>query len=649
MGAVLSQMVRGMTLDVLPGPSSARTVDLLSEARLGVFDYDGAAMRFVAVSLLVALSLGCGESATPEDRSRSDASGGKYGIENPDGSGGTSGGGAASGGGPLEGTGGWASGTGGLDGAGGRPSASGGGPSETAVDELLSQFAVLWDFETQGGVSVVPSVGDELLELEGATVVPGTNGSELSVSGANATAVTANPVVDTAADFSVSLWVRLDQLDGYDTFVGMDGESVSAFFLQKRDDERLSFATFSADSTTTTACVATGELRPRQGAWYHVVGTFDASNGEQRVYVDGVLSGRATCSEGVFPASGGLSVGRGLYDGVGSDPWTGAIDDLGVIARVLTPAEIVSLYRYGRPEQNNYLFAYFIEVSQGRGDGLRLAHSHDGLHWGAIGAGKVFMPASVGGGSFRDPHLSRSSDGLYHLVWTTSCVPWAEANCVQDRGLGHATSTDLVSWSEANYITVDLNVEHVWAPEVFHDEQSNQSMIFWSSPIDTNPSASDPHDIYYVLTSDFRTFSDPEILLSRPGRNFIDATILDRGEEYLMVIKDEADGQKNLRALSSSELFGSSAWTAEPSAPITGSYAAEGPSFLERDGRLYVYFDKYGEGAYGALEAASNAALDSPSAWQDVSSSVFFPGVRHGTPIEVPWEVFEQVARVAGN
>jgi hypothetical protein len=174
-------------------------------------------------------------------------------------------------------------------------------------------------------------------------------------------------------------------------------------------------------------------------------------------------------------------------------------------------------------------------------------------------------------------------------------------------------------------------------------------MIFWSSPIDSNPSASDPHSIYYILTKDFKTFTDPEVLLSRPGRNFIDATILDQGDEFLMVVKDEADGQKNLRALVSPELFGNSAWTAEPSAPITGNYAAEGPSFLEREGQLYVYFDKYGEGAYGALEAASDSTLNSPAAWHDISDSVFFPGVRHGTPIEVPWEVFEEVAKEAAR
>src|SRR5690606_24664186 len=193
-------------------------------------------------------------------------------------------------------------------------------------------------------------------------------------------------------------------------------------------------------------------------------------------------------------------------------------------------------------DKKHYLFAYFVEVTEGRGDGLRLAHSHDGQQWGAIGSGKVFMPPSVGGGSFRDPHLMRDPSGIYHLVWTTTCVPWAESNCVQDRGLGHATSPDLVEWTAADYVEIDLNVEHVWAPETFFDQTIEQYLLFWSSPLDEDPSASDAHSIYYVLTRDFEVFSEPEVLYAQPGRNFIDATIRAHGDGYLMAIKDEADG-----------------------------------------------------------------------------------------------------------
>lgn len=518
------------------------------------------------------------------------------------------------------------------------------------VARLRAGFIVYWDFESADGTSVLDTNTGAPLVLDGATREGGPSGQHVAFWGAT-TAATAHDIeLDTSRSLSLSAWVKLDELGDFNTFVGKDGAQVSALFLQKRSNDRLSFATFPTDDTAATPCVTTAEIQPRQTEWYFVVATRDADSGEQRLYVDGVLSGKSVCTGGVFQADGPLSVGRGLYDAQQSDWMTGALDELGVIQRVLTPDEISALYRASRPEANHYLFAYFVEVSQGRGDGLRLAHSHDGLHWGAIGAGKVFMPPSVGGGSFRDPHLMRDPEGLYHLVWTTTCVPWAESNCVQDRGMGHATSPNLVDWSDADYITIALDVEHVWAPETFYDDVSAQFIVFWSSPLDLNPATSDPHDIYYILTKDFQTFTEPKILYSRPNRNFIDATIKAMADgNYLMILKDEADGQKNLRALRSATLFGPDAWTADPSAPLSGNYAAEGPSLLERSGELYTYFDKYGEGAYGALRATTTSNLDQPSAWQDISSSVFFPGVRHGTPIEVPWEVFERVARAAAE
>lgn len=47
-----------------------------------------------------------------------------------------------------------------------------------------------------------------------------------------------------------------------------------------------------------------------------------------------------------------------------------------------------------------------------------------------------------------------------------------------------------------------------------------------------------------------------------------------------------SDGQKHIRVLSSTAVFGSSAWAAEPSTAPTGNYGAEGPSPLLVDGSV---------------------------------------------------------------
>jgi len=511
-----------------------------------------------------------------------------------------------------------------------------------------SGFVAFWSFESMAD-NKVPEAGGRALPLavDKAQLADGPSGKNLAFTSTQASAATSAPVIDTSAAFSISAWVKLDKLDTWDTFISQDGQTISPFYLQKRDSNYFAFTTFPEDNTSAKACVAESSLKPRAGEWYHLVATRNAASGEQRLYVDGMLSGKATCAGG-FKTSGPLVLGRGRWDGP-VDWIAGAVDDLGVADRVLKPEEIVDLYHQGRPDARHYLFTYFIEQALARGDGLRLAHSHDALYWGAIGGGKVFMPPTVGGKSFRDPHVMRDPTGLYHLVWTSSCVPWGESGCVQDRGFGHATSKDMATFGEAKYITVALNAEHVWAPETMWDSAGQQFMLYWSTPIDENPSASDPHSIYYMLTKDFVTFSDPKVLYGKTGRNFIDATILKQGESYLMFLKDEADGQKNIRVLSSTTLFGASAWTSDPSAAITGNYGAEGPSPLLVDGQMLLFFDKFADGLYGALRSKTLDALTAPASWTDISSAVFFAGVRHGTAIEVPFDVFRTVALKAAE
>ena len=74
------------------------------------------------------------------------------------------------------------------------------------------------------------------------------------------------------------------------------------------------------------------------------------------------------------------------------------------------------------------------------------------------------------------------------------------------------------------------------------------------------------------------------------------------------------------------------------SAPITGDYWAEGPTPLIVGDYVYVYFDKYTQGKYGAIRSKDMKN------WEDVSDSVTFPkGIRHGTAFTVKAEVVEKL------
>lgn len=530
------------------------------------------------------------------------------------------------------------------DGSGGASGQAGAESSAAAPAAEDDTFLALWSFESLDDGQTLSSSDPALpLTTQQGTLAAGPTGNHLVLAGAGS-AVARGPLIDASESFSISVWVKLDGLEGWDTVVSQEGEAISSFYLQKRNSNDWAFTTYALDDPGAEPCTAVASLRPRPGEWYHLVASREGTTGEQRIYVDGMLSGTATCAGG-FRTTGPLVVGRGRWRT--PTDWTdGAIDELGIAQRALSPEEIIDLYRLGRPNARHYLFAYFTEVDAGQGDGLRFAHSHDGLAWNPIGAGRLFLSPTVGGRSFRDPHLMRAPDGTYHLVWTSSCVPWAAPGCVQDRGFGHATSADLAAFSAQDFIEVPrekLDAEHFWAPETFYDAAEARYLLTWSSPVDLTPDA-DPHAIYYSTTNDFVTFSDPAVFYSREGRNLIDATIVPHDGTYLMFLKDEAEGQKNVRLVSSPRLLGDGAWPGDPSAPLTGPEPAEGPAVLAQEEGLLLLFDRYAAGTLGAAHLERPLDPNDAAQWEDVSASVSAPWLRHGSAIEVPFEVLKAVA-----
>jgi hypothetical protein len=282
-----------------------------------------------------------------------------------------------------------------------------------------------------------------------------------------------------------------------------------------------------------------------------------------------------------------------------------------------------------------YIFSYF----KGNGeDGLHLAYSRDGLKWESLKNDESFLTPSVGVSKLmRDPCIIRTRDGIFHMVWTAG---WTE------RGIGYASSKDLINWSEQKYIEVmaaEPTARNCWAPEIIYDETEKQFLIFWSTTIpgrfpetEVQGESKYNHRVYCTTTKDFKEFS-PTRLFFEPGFNVIDATIVRNGREYVMFIKDEtvSPPQKNIKVARSESLYGP---YGQPTAPITGNYWAEGPAALRTHRGWIVYFDKYRERKYGAV--MSSDLIN----WTDISDQVLFPeGVRHGTVLEVDEKVLNQV------
>jgi len=282
---------------------------------------------------------------------------------------------------------------------------------------------------------------------------------------------------------------------------------------------------------------------------------------------------------------------------------------------------------FAQQKESVYAFSYF----KGNGeDGLHLAYSNDGFDWKALNNDSSFLKPELSKDKLmRDPCIIRGGDNKFHMVWTVS---WT------DRGIGYASSEDLVNWSEQKYIPVmahETGARNCWAPEITYDKQSGVYMIYWATTVrdrfpETQVGADDSynHRIYYTTTKDFKFFSDTK-LLYEPGFNVIDASILKDGKRWVMFLKDETREpvQKNLKIAVADRLEGPYTGASKP---FTAEYWAEGPTATQIKDEWVVYFDKYREHKYGALISKDLAN------WIDVSDKLTMPeGIRHGTVFKI--------------
>lgn len=281
-----------------------------------------------------------------------------------------------------------------------------------------------------------------------------------------------------------------------------------------------------------------------------------------------------------------------------------------------------------------YLFTSF----RGNGDGLHLAVSDDGYQWRELNG--VFLEPTVGSQLMRDPHLLLGPDGVFRLVWTTG---W------NDKGIGYAHSTDLMNWSQQQYLPVmedTPGTRNCWAPETFYDATRSEYIMTWSSDVEGRFPETASTDrmnnrTYCVTTKDFKTFSKPKVFFD-PGFDHIDATLIGFHDRYILTMK-EGDQQKK-------GIWGPiyQAVADNPQGPFTLlekpvlTERAEGPTVAKIGGDYLMYVDFYSEGRYGALKTQDFKT------WTNVSDQVAtVKGQRHGTVLSVNRALIETIKKQA--
>ena len=150
--------------------------------------------------------------------------------------------------------------------------------------------------------------------------------------------------VDTIKSYTVAAWVKLNNVNGYQTFVSEDGDGQSAFFLQLRGDSHQFSFTILYDFFT----LPESGFTPVVGVWYHLAGVYDSVAQTASLYVNGALADRIF-NVGPRAASGNTGIGRGWFNNSRVDFNNAAIDDVRFYASALSASQILQIAQIGNP------------------------------------------------------------------------------------------------------------------------------------------------------------------------------------------------------------------------------------------------------------------------------------------------------------
>jgi hypothetical protein len=241
-----------------------------------------------------------------------------------------------------------------------------------------------------------------------------------------------------------------------------------------------------------------------------------------------------------------------------------------------------------------YLFVHFINTEDESllQEQVYFSVSEDGRKWTTLNDKQPILISDVGTGGVRDPFIIRAESlGKFFIVGTDLLIQeaesWEEIQCRGSQSIVSWESNDLIEWSSPRLVKVAHETAGcVWAPEVIYDKKNENYVIFWASRLDFG---NDLHKIYYCLTKDFQTFSNPNLFLERE-MPVIDTTIVEEGGIFYRFSKDES--LNKIIFEKAEELFGEYYEIQTNLAEISG---VEGPAVfkLESEGTWCLLLDAY--------------------------------------------------------
>ena len=144
------------------------------------------------------------------------------------------------------------------------------------------------------------------------------------------------------SDFSVSIWVK-KTTSGLEYVISNSSASVKAGF-----DIIINSLNVNFQRRTTTKQAATGYINIgfTYNTWHNLIGTYNDTTGDLKLYLDGVLKNTSSASSDVNTASVDLRIGCSTSNSLF---FQGGIDEVSLFNTELSQIDITSIYNSGTP------------------------------------------------------------------------------------------------------------------------------------------------------------------------------------------------------------------------------------------------------------------------------------------------------------
>lgn len=300
-----------------------------------------------------------------------------------------------------------------------------------------------------------------------------------------------------------------------------------------------------------------------------------------------------------------------------------------------------------------YLFVHFKEKTTPDGEQVYFALSKDGFNWEEVNSGNPVLWAYYGDKGVRDFTITRCGGKFYIIATDLSLAygmrgkynhSWKAIGENGSKCFALWESEDLVNWSEEKLIKIgDEHFGCLWAPDVIYDKKEGDYILHWSSSHDFNNYSE--KGIYYSITKDFQSFTEPRVLHRIEDRDIIDSAMYEEDGMYYLFVKD--GHPTNIVMLKSNCPTGPfervAAFDESMKAIEIGKYEAPTAVKLE-DGRWALFLDYYG------VSGAGQGYV--PFISEDISTGVFkrsdeafkFPyGFKHGTILTITDDEYKRI------